>query len=189
MDEEGADRVGAFVRLFEVEPDLLWRAPVERREGLTRQVSVPMLTLAAGPWIPDFDAPAPWALVVIDGLLIRETEAFERCSAELLGRGDVLSPMIEEVASSTPRDVAWKSPTGTRLAVLTRDSEQALARIPGVAEELLARTVRRSRDLALQAAIARVRPLPSRLLLLFWHLADRWGWPRARRQCRGRTLQ
>jgi CRP/FNR family cyclic AMP-dependent transcriptional regulator len=44
-----------------------------------------------------------------------------------------------------------------------------------VAAGLLSRTVERSRWLSFQLAIAHVRRAEPRVLMLFWHLADRWG--------------
>ena len=50
-----------------------------------------------------------------------------------------------------------------------------MCRIPGLASGLLERTVERSRWLSFQLAIAHVRRAEPRVLMLFWHLADRWG--------------
>jgi CRP/FNR family transcriptional regulator, cyclic AMP receptor protein len=46
---------------------------------------------------------------------------------------------------------------------------------PEVAGALLGRAMQRSRTLAVNMAIAHYQRTDRRLLLLFWHLADRWG--------------
>ena len=49
------------------------------------------------------------------------------------------------------------------------------ARWPDLTSALVGRAVKRSHALALSATISCTTGLEMRLLMLFWHLADRWG--------------
>jgi len=50
-----------------------------------------------------------------------------------------------------------------------------LAPYPEVTGALIGRALQRARSLAVTMAIAHQRRVDRRLLMLFWHLADRWG--------------
>ncbi len=63
----------------------------------------------------------------------------------------------------------------TRVAVLDDAFTRLACRWPAVLSELMERSLRRSRSLAVQLAIAQARRADVRLMALFWHLADRWG--------------
>jgi hypothetical protein len=122
------------------------------------------------PYGPDIPA-----LLVLEGLLTRDVHHLQKRATELPGPGDLLRPFHEITGSSVPHEATWRIRTGARVVVLDQRLMARLARIPGVMSELLDRTDRRCRSAKLQLAISRVRPMPARLWLLFWHLADRWG--------------
>lgn len=63
----------------------------------------------------------------------------------------------------------------TRVAMLDRRLTAAVGRVPELKTALMRRAVRRSRWLALHLAIRCLRRIDVRLLVLFWHLAERWG--------------
>jgi CRP/FNR family transcriptional regulator, cyclic AMP receptor protein len=62
-----------------------------------------------------------------------------------------------------------------RLAVLSRSVGLRLCARPELNAALLDRQMERTRSLAINAAMENVRGLDRRLLILFWHLAERWG--------------
>ncbi len=62
-----------------------------------------------------------------------------------------------------------------RMAVLDDDLVAGLAGLRRVLAELNRRTLLRSRALALRLALVEEPCLETRLELLLWHLADRWG--------------
>jgi CRP-like cAMP-binding protein len=69
----------------------------------------------------------------------------------------------------------WQVVHSARLAVLDNRFLAFAARWPKLISAVLERSVRRSHWLALQLAITDLRRVDDRLMLFFWHLADRWG--------------
>jgi hypothetical protein len=134
------------------------------------------LKLDRGSWDPGADEPAEDHLgfLVLDGLVGRRCFVPERGrSLELLGKGDLLRPWQEDAASFS--EVAWSVIEPTSVAVLG-DSVAAQAKeMPEFLEVLTERALRRSRRLAVSAAIANTVGVEDRLLLLLWQLAELWG--------------
>lgn len=115
-------------------------------------------------------------LLVLEGLLLRRVEVGGRYAAELLGAGDLIRPYeVDETEHMLERATAWRPLQATRLAVLDEGVVNRMASYPGVIGRLLDRSVDRSRRLAVNMAIVHHRRIDVRLLMLFWHLADRWG--------------
>jgi CRP-like cAMP-binding protein len=115
-------------------------------------------------------------LLVLDGLLLRRVELEGRFGAELLARGDVLRPwQREDAGASIARSYGWRVLQPCRFALLDLDFAKRIARYPELHGALLARTVRRSRYLAISMAIVHQPKVETRLNMLLWHLADRWG--------------
>jgi CRP/FNR family transcriptional regulator, cyclic AMP receptor protein len=150
--------------------------PAARRALVARSVSV-----ATGTWTPlasdlpvDFDG---WlGLLVLDGLLVRQTQVNGLRCAELLGPGDVLRPWDECGGESTLVSTArWKVLEPARLALLDGGFARRAARWPELHAELMHRTLARSRSLSVLLALTQARRADVRLRTLFWHLADRWG--------------
>jgi len=67
----------------------------------------------------------------------------------------------------------------TRLAVLDERFARQLAAFPRLAGRLFARSVLRTRQLAVNMAIVHQARVDVRLHMLLWHLAGRWGRVRA----------
>jgi CRP/FNR family transcriptional regulator, cyclic AMP receptor protein len=72
-------------------------------------------------------------------------------------------------------DVRWWVEEELQLAVLDEESASSVARWPAIAAALLSRPARRAGRLAFLAAVLENPRLDVRLLLMFWHLAERWG--------------
>ncbi|MGH2966502.1 MAG: helix-turn-helix domain-containing protein [Solirubrobacterales bacterium] len=134
------------------------------------------LTLDRGAWEPESEEPAGdhLGLLVLDGLIGRRCFVPERGrSLELLGTGDLIRPWQEDGASFS--EVSWSVIEPASVAVLG-DSVAAQAReMPEFLEALTERALRRSRRLAVSAAIANTVGVEDRLLLLLWQLAELWG--------------
>jgi CRP-like cAMP-binding protein len=62
-----------------------------------------------------------------------------------------------------------------RIAVLDGRFARVACRYPGLVAQLLGRTLRRSRWLAILLTISSMPRVDARVQALFWHLADRWG--------------
>lgn len=101
----------------------------------------------------------------------------ERYGAELLGPGDLLRPwQAPGRIASRPFESRWQTIAAAELAVLDQGFVRRVSAYPQIATRLIDRVMARSRHLALQLAILQQRRVEDRLLMLFWLLADRWGY-------------
>ena len=162
-------------RLLEADPDLARNLPPESVSAITPHLVAEVLELPAGDWSPDRAEPHPGHLgyLVLDGLILRRTELNGAHSGELISRGDLIRPWIEEPISFSTFE--WKVMNPVRLAVLDRRVGARLCTQPELSAALLDRLTLRTRSLAIHAATENVRGLEDRVLTLFWHLAERWG--------------
>jgi hypothetical protein len=161
--------------LFEAEPTLLQHLPDDRADGL-RQPVVTAYWLEPGPWrVRSIPHKGALFLLVLDGLISREVTVAGKRGLELLGPRDLIQPSQE--FRSVTEFVRWRVVARARLAILDDRVTKVLAEIPGVTPELIGRALRRSRYLSLQLAISSIHPLPRRLHVFLWHLAERWAVP------------
>ena len=167
------------VALLEVDPDLA--RPLDPDDAATaRRFAVAELRrIAPGLWRPaDAFTPQPdtIGLLMGSGLMSRNIILGGRWCTELLGPGDLLRPWEDGSAGVLVScDVRWHVLEEAQLAILGRGFAIVAARWPALTSALVARAVGRSHALALSATISSTTGLETRLLMLFWHLADRWG--------------
>jgi CRP/FNR family cyclic AMP-dependent transcriptional regulator len=172
-------------RVLGEDPELAEVIPAALRARAIEACVVPARRIARGPWRPDSGA-ADWVgptgigLLVMEGLLIRRVGVDDRFGAELLGEGDLLRPWQgEDSASSLSRTTGWRVLEATRVAVLDEHAARIMAGYPPLTGALVARALERTRRLAVNMAIIHQARVNIRLLMLLWHLADRWGRVRA----------
>src|SRR5687768_12977533 len=166
------------VRLIDADPDLFEGLNGSTPHRAVQELTVAVLRVPAGPWhVPPDAGDERLGLLVLDGLLARSVGIAGQRRAELIGPGDLIRPWDpgDDDLVSVRSDVAWDVLQPARLAQLDAAFMRSACRIPQVLSELVVRTVRRSQRIALQLAIADVRRVEERLLVLFGHLGDRWG--------------
>ncbi len=131
--------------------------------------------LPRGPWQPSTSPrDAHLGYLVLDGLLGRRVVVPERGrSLELLGRGDLFSPWQEDSPSFS--QIAWTVIEPTWIAALDESFATQIREFPELMEALTERALRRSRRIAVSAAIANTVGVEERLLLLLWQLTELWG--------------
>jgi CRP-like cAMP-binding protein len=164
------------------DPELAEVLPPAQRARAIDECVAPTRSVKRGGWRPEADA-GDWAgpggigLLVLEGLLVRRVGVDDRFGAELLGEGDVLRPWQNTGSDPAPlnRTVGWRVLEATRLAVLDGAVAAAMAAYPQLTGGLVARALERSRNLAINMAIIHQSRVHTRLLMLLWHLADRWG--------------
>src|SRR4051794_12671908 len=166
----------AFV--LDLDPDLLGDMSEPRRTGALRACHASVLELPQGHWEADcseLDCTG-FGLLVLSGVLCRRVVQSESYGAELIGPGDLMRPwdLIGEW-STLPVESNWLVLQPTRLAILDGDFARRASPYPEVAASLLQRALVRSRYLAILIAIVSQRRIETRLTMLFWHLADRFG--------------
>jgi CRP/FNR family transcriptional regulator, cyclic AMP receptor protein len=149
-----------------------------RRSRALRACKAEVLDLAQGQWQPaiaDFDTDG-FGLLVLSGVLCRRVVQSECYGAELIGPGDLMRPW-DQVSewSSLPVESSWQVLQPACLAILDSDFARRASPYPELAAELMRRALVRSRYLTILVAIIGQRRIETRLTMLFWHLADRFG--------------
>jgi CRP-like cAMP-binding protein len=167
-------------RLFDEDPDLFGNLPSEGQVDARARAVARVIRVDRGPWSAQVGALCEptrcLGLLVLDGLLLRSVVVAHEPRSEIVGPGDLLRPWQEEGAmASVPFASTWEVVQDARLGVLDQRFMAFAARWPALLDAVLGRAVRRSQRLALQLAITDLRRVDDRLLLFFWHLADRWG--------------
>ncbi len=168
------------VAVLDVDPDLAGALDSEQVALARRFAIAEVRRLEPGVWRPADDVPeepGTLGLLVIDGLLSRDVVLGGRRCTELVGQGDLLRPrdFNDGSLALVPSECEWSVLERAQIAVLGRRFAMVAGRWPELTSALLSRTLRRSRGLALQLAIDHERRVDLRILLMLWHLADRWG--------------
>lgn len=162
------------------DPDLGAGLSDGRLARARRECIAPEVIVETGYWRPE-EAEGEAArdgigLLILDGLLVRRVGTEGRYGAELLGPGDLLRPWEHDGEDATlPFDTSFRVIERLRLAVLDTRATARMAPYPELVSALVGRAMRRARDFAINMAIAHYPRIDRRLLLLLWHLADRWG--------------
>jgi CRP/FNR family transcriptional regulator, cyclic AMP receptor protein len=177
--ESRLSATGRRVRVFDEAPDLLGYLEEEDAQRL-RPVTTHMLRLEPGMWNLGFrnsELRGHLGLLVLEGLLTRHVAIGEATCAELLGTGDVLRPWteLESGIVSIPSEARWQIVMPTRLAVLNGRFALQIAQSPDVMAAIIDRVVQRARWLSFHLAVCHIVGVEVRLLIVLWHLADRWG--------------
>jgi CRP-like cAMP-binding protein len=159
--------------LLDADAELAERVPSRERALARRTLVVPVQRVPRGPWSPQTGETRPVAYVILEGTILRGCRVADRWSTELLGPEDVLRPWEE--AQDFAGESEWHALVQLQLAQLDRRLIASSMRWPELVDELLARTVRRSRHLAMLRCVCGIRRLDVRLLVLLRVLAGRWG--------------
>lgn len=138
-----------------------------------------MLHLPKGPWHVDNELPAQprhLGLLILEGTLTRDVVLGNRTGVELLGPGDVLRPWVRLGRhTSISLEENFTVADHAALAVLDQDFATAVARWPAITSALMDRLALRSRWIAFHLAVCHLRRLDTRVLVVLWYYADRWG--------------
>jgi len=174
---EEAQRAGQF--LLDLDPDLGQLLTDERRAQAERELRVRVTALDVGEWdtsrLLEAD-PTHLGLLLLEGVLAREVVLGETVSTELLGPGDIVRPwQIHNGPELLQVTVRWNALAPVRLGLLDRRAAAMLGRYPEIGAVIADRLAERSFRLAVTQAISQLNRVDRRLLVLFWHLAERWG--------------
>jgi CRP/FNR family cyclic AMP-dependent transcriptional regulator len=163
-----------------VDPDLAGDMNDERISAARSHAIATIETLAPGAWparaLDIIEPRGALGLLVVDGLISRDVSIGSVSFTELIGEGEILRPWDTRTELSTePPEITWTVLMTARIAILDHRFVARTTRWPELTTALLGRAVMRSRSLAVQLAICNVQRVEARLLLLMWHLAERWG--------------
>lgn len=169
------------LRVLDLDPDLGRDVPAAQRAQARRYAVALQLPLYAthGRAI-DLRAISPsgsLGLLMADGLLLRRVTVVSRVAGELFGPGDILRPWDSDVVPYAPLTITvdWLVLKSAHVVVLDRDFARRIAPWPSISAAIMQRAAERAGRLALRTAIAQLTRADTRLLLMFWLLANRWG--------------
>ena len=171
---------GDSIRVLEEDPDLTVGLEAEQVGAATAALLAPRAALewrsSGHGWGPS-EPEGHFGLLVIEGLLLREIRLLGAYSAELLGHGDLLRPwdIDGEFSLPVPAEIRWTALQPAAVAVLDIDFVRHAVQWPQVLSNLAGRAVIRAKALALNNLVTNLKLVEVRLLVLFFHLADRWG--------------
>lgn len=166
------------VRILEIDPELGLRVPVDQISRARAELTARVESLPCGHWEVPHDERAPGRLgfLMLEGLLARDVILVGTTCTELVGEGDLLQPWVPVREDGLVRyHVLWHVLSPVRLAVLDEAFARSLALWPQVMGALFQRSVRRTLQMSVHEALLHLSPVETRLLVLFWHLAERWG--------------
>jgi CRP/FNR family transcriptional regulator, cyclic AMP receptor protein len=160
-----------------VDPELGLRVPVADIARARKELVARVWTLEPGHWETPREMERGWlGFLVLEGLLARDITLAGSTATELVGEGDVLQPWLSRREEGLVRyRAAWHVLMPVRLAILDDRLGRALADWPQVMSALLERAIRRTHRMSIHEALLQLSPVETRLLVLFWHLAERWG--------------
>jgi CRP/FNR family transcriptional regulator, cyclic AMP receptor protein len=163
--------------LLDIDSELGELLDARRLADARARAVVPVLDLPPGPWSPapiEQLASRPFAILVAEGLLVRDVLLAGSTATELLGPGDLVDfhPPQDALLPSTVR---WSVPERAAVAIVDDRLVALLRTWPHVGRVLLERAARRATRLATHRAIAQLPRVDERLLAFFGHLAERWG--------------
>lgn len=164
--------------VLQIDPDLADGIAESRLSAAVRACQARAIEIPAGRWEAEElgGELSGFGLLVVSGILCRRVVQGEHNGAEVLGPGDLLRPW-EGIGgwASIPTESSWKVIEPGKLAVLDAEFVRRANPYPELTIGLVQRALLRSRYLAVLIAIISRRRIDTRLTMLFWHLADRFG--------------
>jgi len=161
------------------DPDLAAGLDGARLRRAERDLIAETVVAFEGVWHPEDEAESVRGgigLLVLEGLIVRRVGRTGRYGAELLGPGDLMRPWQDDGEDVTlPFDTSFRVIEQSLLALLDLRFAARAAPYPEISSALIGRAMQRSRTLVVNMAIAHYPRIDRRLLMLMWHLADRWG--------------
>jgi CRP-like cAMP-binding protein len=175
-----ADGGHGTVHLLEVDPDLGRGLDIQRAQEVSRRLVARALEIPRGTWSPSellAGGSQPIALLIVEGLLVREATVGDHPSAELLGPGDVLRAAEDrdDADALLPRLIEWNALSAARVAGIDHALAVRAAQWPEVFACFVERAARRAERLVIMQAIGHLTRVDDRLQAMLWYLAERWG--------------
>ena len=168
----------SICRVLEEDPDLAEGLTPERRAEATARCLATAIRIPRGRWpvTPQAALPGGIGLLVLEGLIVRRVGIDGRNGAEILGEGDLMRPWRHaEPWGSLSATSGWRVLRGVRAAVLDEAAAQRFAQFPELIGGLVDRALERTRNLSVNMTIVHHARVQTRVHMLLWHLADRWG--------------
>jgi hypothetical protein len=176
LDAIHLQRRGGRVSIMDLELALTDGLDAKERDLAQRYAGVHVHSVAPGPWdpcslFPDGEA---GSILVVDGLLARETVVGSAHALELLGAEDLVRPCVPDPPEDGAEEL-WRALHTSLVATLNEGFTNVATRIPGLSRALLDRALHCSRNQSRQLAITTMPRVEDRIIALFTLLASRWG--------------
>lgn len=164
-------------RLLDVDVDLAEALGDDVAARARDRIGVATIDLQPGAWQPH-EAIAlgqrPFALLVCDGMIVRELAVAGTLTADLIGPGDIVSlDAIEDPLLAAGE--RWHVGATAKVAILDDRVLPAIHAWPALGARMVARAARQAARAAEQRAISHLPRVELRIRALLWHLAGRWG--------------
>jgi CRP/FNR family transcriptional regulator, cyclic AMP receptor protein len=164
-------------RLLDLDGDLAEALGEDVAARARDRIGVATVRLERGSWLPESLVPevgGAFALLVCDGLIVRELDLAGTLTADLIGPGDIVAvgQTREHLLSTRER---WHVSGAATIAILDSRVLPALHAWPALGARLIARGARQAARAAEQRAISQLPRVELRIRALLWHLAERWG--------------
>jgi CRP/FNR family cyclic AMP-dependent transcriptional regulator len=164
-------------RLLDLDDDLAEALGEDVATRARDRIGVATVRLEPGSWWPESMVPEvrdAFALLVCDGLIVRELDLAGTLTADLIGPGDIVAvgQTGEPLLSTRGR---WHVSGAATIAILDGRMLPALHACPALGARLIARGARQAARAAEQRAISQLPRVELRIRALLWHLAERWG--------------
>jgi CRP/FNR family cyclic AMP-dependent transcriptional regulator len=167
----------SVIPLLRVDAGLRDAVPEDERRFAERVLVVPRRELGPGQWSPEAllsDSSRPFAALLLHGVVTYDVMLGGRCSANLLGPGDLFRPW-RSPETSLPCDARWTVGGDAAIAVLDERFLVTARRWPNLTAVIYERLADQLDAAMVRAAIVALPRVEERVLALFWQLADRWG--------------
>ena len=164
------------VSIVDADPDLSSGIPAEEHELARRVLTRPRHDVPKGRWSPTplrGHGEGAFAVLVLDGAVVRQIDMADRHATQILGPGDVFQ--LPRDGSLLDCPVTWTALQPSSMAVLDGRFTRASQKWPALGVNLQRRLLDQADRLALHAAILQLPRVDGRILAFFWHLAERWG--------------
>ncbi|MBO0769756.1 MAG: Crp/Fnr family transcriptional regulator, partial [Solirubrobacterales bacterium] len=134
------------------------------------------LAVRAGVWSPPAEAPPGFlGFLILDGIVLRGFSVGDRRSVFLLGPGDVIKPWSHSALWGDWGKFDWRAMSDMKIALLDNSFTEALSEFPELGVELVDRVLQRNRELSFNMAIASHTRVDTRVYLILWQMAAKWG--------------
>lgn len=179
-EETGRELDRRLVRVLDAEPDLGADLDPETLSYAREELLAPAIPIEwatnRGRWGPT-EPQGHLGLLIVKGLLVREVRLLGSASAEVLGEGDLIRPwgVDGELTLPVPAEIFWTVLLPCEVAILNPSFVRRAGRWPEVLARLTGRALTRAQAQGLHDAVTNLKHVETRLLVQFWHLAERWG--------------
>ena len=172
-----AARTKRWVALLDADERLASAVDADTRDEAGPACLAGIAWLDPGPWQPDDDLGRPGCLglLVLEGFLVRHVDVVGRPATELLGPGDLLRPWEPDRTAPFASGVRWHVLEACCVAVLDERVCAVIGRWPDLVAAIVGRALARSREQAIALAAGQIPSMRVRLLVVLWHIAQRWG--------------